>query len=65
MNSRLIAVSTDNQLDYHRQLAELDSLYRNSPNGVAVLDLHNLYVRVNDAPAGFYDLARQTLAGLG
>src|SRR6266851_8926 len=30
MNSRLIAVSTDNQLDYHRQLAELDSLYRNS-----------------------------------
>jgi hypothetical protein len=29
MNSRLIAVSPDNELDYHRQLAELDSLYRN------------------------------------
>ena len=52
MNSRLLAVSPDNDLDYQRQLAELDSLYRNSPNGVAGHD--NLYVRVNDALAYFH-----------
>ncbi len=62
-NSRLIAISPDNELDYHRQLAELDSLYRNSPNRVAVLDHHNLYVRVNDTLAGFHGISPEKLTG--
>jgi PAS domain S-box-containing protein len=63
MNSRLIAVPPDNELDHHRQLAQLDSLYRNSPNGVAVLDHDNRYVRVNDALADFHGTAPKKLTG--
>ena len=64
MNSRLLAVSPDNELDYQRQLAELDSLYRNSPNGVAVLDHDNVYVRVNNALAHFMALRRKDWPGI-
>ena len=63
MNSRLIAVPPDNQLDYHRQLAQLDSLYRNSAHEVGVLDHDNRYVRVNDALADFHGFAPRKLAG--
>jgi len=38
MNSRMIAIPPVSELDYHRQSAQLDSLFRNSPNGVAVLE---------------------------
>jgi len=54
MNSRTIAIPPASESEYHRQLAQLDSLYRNSPNGVAVLDRDNCYARVNDALADFH-----------
>ena len=63
MTSRTIAIPPAGQLDYHRQLAQLDSLYRNSPDGVAVLDHENRYVRVNAALAGFHSAAPAELAG--
>jgi two-component system, cell cycle sensor histidine kinase and response regulator CckA len=63
MNSKLIAIPPDNELDYYRQLAQLDSLYRNSPNGVAVLDHDNRYVRVNNALADFHGIAPGKLTG--
>jgi PAS domain S-box-containing protein len=44
-------------------MAQLDSLYRNSPNGVAVLDHENRYVGVNHALADFHGAAAKKLAG--
>jgi PAS domain-containing protein len=46
-----------------RLIAELDLLYRNSPNGVAVLDQQDLYVRVNDALADFHFVSPEKLTG--
>ena len=46
-----------------RLIAELDLLSRNSPNGVAVLNHQNLYVRVNDALADFHGVSPENLAG--
>jgi PAS domain S-box-containing protein len=63
VNTRMVAVSPENELDGQPQLAELDSLYRNSPNGVAVLDHDNFYVRVNAALAHFHGTSPEKLVG--
>jgi PAS domain S-box-containing protein len=46
-----------------RLIAELDLPYRNSPNGVAVPDQQNLYVRVNEALADFHGVSPEKLRG--
>ena len=46
-----------------RLIAELGLLYRNSPNGIAVPDHENLYVRVNEALADFHGLSPEKLTG--
>jgi two-component system, cell cycle sensor histidine kinase and response regulator CckA len=61
MNSRLIAASP--AFDSEERLAQLDSLFRNSPNGLAVLDHDNLYLRVNEALAEFCGTLPEKLKG--
>ena len=63
MNSSSITVSADGELDYHQQLSELDSLYRKSPNGAAVLGEGLRYVRVNDVLAECHGMAAEKLIG--
>jgi PAS domain S-box-containing protein len=61
MNTRLMVFDRDALLRTH--FAELEALYRKSPNAVAVLDRELRYVRVNDALAALYGLSAENLVG--
>src|SRR5579863_1214830 len=63
MNSKMIEMSLDSDVQLRRTFAELDSLYRKSPNGVGVLDRALRYVRVNQAMAEFHGLPQAAFAG--
>jgi hypothetical protein len=63
MNCRMTAIPPASELEHHRQLAQRDSLYRNSPNRVAVLDHENRYAGVNYALVDFHGAFAKKLAG--
>jgi PAS domain-containing protein len=63
MEPRTIATFPANELPIHRQFAELDSLYRRSPNGVGVLDHELRYVKANEALAELHGMPAEALAG--
>ena len=63
MNTKMIEVPLENDAQLRRQLMELDSLYRKSPNGVAFLDHELHYVRVNAAMAEFHGLKQAAFTG--
>ena len=63
MNTRLVEASPENEQFQRRQFAELESLFRRSPNGLAVLDCELRYVRVNQALAEFHGTSAESLAG--
>ena len=59
----MIEMSLESDAQLRRQFAELDSLYRKSPNGVAVLDSELRYVRVNQVMAEYHGLPPGAFAG--
>ena len=63
MNSKIIEEFSENDLKFRGQFAEMDSLYRKSPNGVALLDHELRYVRVNEAMAEFHGLPQDAFTG--
>jgi two-component system cell cycle sensor histidine kinase/response regulator CckA len=63
MSTKLMEVTAESDAQLRRQLNELDSLYRKSPNGVAVLDHELRYVRANAAMAEFHGLPQDAFAG--
>jgi len=60
MITRLVEADVENEQKLQKQIAELDSLFRNSPNGVGVLDHQFRFVRVNDAMARFHGRSPQS-----
>src|SRR5258708_9062681 len=60
MITRLVEADLENEQQLRKQIAELDSLFRNSPNGVGVLDHQFRFVRVNDAMARFHGRSPQS-----
>ena len=63
MSIKIIEALPQSDVQMRRQFAELDSLYRRSPNGVGVLDHELRYVRVNEAMAEFHGLTQAAFAG--
>ena len=58
MNTKMIEMSLESDLQRRRKFTELDSLYRKSPNGVGVLDRELRYLCVNQAMTEFHGLQR-------
>jgi PAS domain S-box-containing protein len=63
MDTRLVEAFSENEISLRRRFAEIDSLYRRSPNGIAVLDRALRYARVNDALAEFHGVSCEALVG--
>src|SRR5258708_5623035 len=60
MITRLVEADLENEQKLRKEIAELDSLFRNSPNGVGVLDHQFRFVRVNNAMARFHGRSPQS-----
>ena len=61
MNTRLMESVSENDAVLRAHFAELEALYRKSPNAVAILDRQLRYVRVNDALAALHGVNPDTL----
>ena len=63
MNTRFLESVSENDAVLRAQFAELEALYRKSPNAVAILDRHLRFVRVNEASAALHGLSAESLVG--
>src|SRR5258708_28996153 len=59
MITRLVEADLENEQKLRKEIAELDSLFSKSRNGVGVLDRQFRFVRVNDAMARFHGRSPQ------
>jgi two-component system, cell cycle sensor histidine kinase and response regulator CckA len=63
MNKTLLVATPKNDLLLRQHSTEFEALYRQSPNGLAVVDHQRRFVRVNEALAGFLGASSESLAG--